>query len=262
MLVGFLVAMLHERATTQVVVDKDRGLEILVRAMGGHYLPLRSGVATGFNPLQLPDEPRHVEFLRTWLRLLIRMGSDEERGGLSSQEEADLDLALRGTLQLERPERRLSRLVEFLDPTDPSGAHARLATWCGSQGGESAWLFDNPADGLATSLSANRLIGIDVTDFLENPRARIPITFYLFHLIRELLDGRPFACWMDEFGRLLADPVFQKFAQEAPNGWRKMNAVMCGATQSASDVLASPHQSDDRGTNADQNFLSQCRRER
>ncbi|HEY1312730.1 MAG TPA: VirB4 family type IV secretion/conjugal transfer ATPase, partial [Steroidobacteraceae bacterium] len=65
--IGFLLAMLDAQGATQVVFDKDRGLEILVRAMGGDYLPLKSGVATGFNPLQLPVTPANVEFLKLWL---------------------------------------------------------------------------------------------------------------------------------------------------------------------------------------------------
>jgi len=47
-------------------------------------------------------------------------------------------------------------------------------------------------------------------------------------------------CWMDEFWRLLADPAFEAFAKDGPKTWRKLNGVMCLATQSASDVLASP----------------------
>jgi type IV secretion system protein VirB4 len=45
---------------------------------------------------------------------------------------------------------------------------------------------------------------------------------------------------MDEFWRLLADPAFESFAKDGPKTWRKLNAVMCLATQSASDVLDSP----------------------
>jgi type IV secretion system protein VirB4 len=47
-------------------------------------------------------------------------------------------------------------------------------------------------------------------------------------------------CWLDEFWRLLADPAFEGFAKDGPKTWRKLNAVMCLATQSASDVLDSP----------------------
>ena len=42
-LIGFLVAMLARQGATQVVLDKDRGLERLVRALGGEYLTLRNG---------------------------------------------------------------------------------------------------------------------------------------------------------------------------------------------------------------------------
>jgi len=35
--------MLHRQGVTQVIFDKDRGLEILVRALGGEYLPLKNG---------------------------------------------------------------------------------------------------------------------------------------------------------------------------------------------------------------------------
>src|SRR5713101_3910373 len=45
---------------------------------------------------------------------------------------------------------------------------------------------------------------------------------------------------MDEFWRLLADPAFEGFAKDGPKTWRKLNGVMCLATQSASDVLQSP----------------------
>jgi type IV secretion system protein VirB4 len=70
--IGFLVATLSRRGATQVIFDKDRGLEILVRALGGEYLPLRSGVPTGFNPLQLALSPNNTEFLKVWLRSLLR----------------------------------------------------------------------------------------------------------------------------------------------------------------------------------------------
>jgi type IV secretion system protein VirB4 len=151
-----------------------------------------------------------------------------------------LDQALRGTLALDPAARRLSRLVEFLDPTDPEGLYARLSRWCASCRGEYAWVFDNPIDTLAARVSACSLMGFDVTEFLDHALTRSPITLYLVHLVRQLLDGRRLVCWMDEFWRLLADPAFESFAKDGPKTWRKLNAVMCLATQSASDVLESP----------------------
>jgi type IV secretion system protein VirB4 len=243
-LIGFLIVMLARRSATQVIFDKDRGLEILVRAMGGEYLPLRSGMPTGINPLQLPNTPANVEFLKTWLRELsgapaAMHSASRAPGARSVREQADLDQALRGTLALDAPARRLSRLVEFLDPTDPEGLHARLARWCEACRGDYAWAFDNAEDTLVPRLAGRTVIGFDVTEFLDHALTRSPITLYLFHLVRQLLDGRRLVCWMDEFWRLLADPAFENFAKDGPKTWRKLNGVMCLATQSPSDVLGS-----------------------
>lgn len=232
--IGFLVAMLHRQGVTQVIFDKDRGLEILVRALGGEYLPIRSGVSTGFNPLQLPRTPSHLEFQKTWLRALVCPAGQPP---LTPKELADLDQALCGTLALDMRARRLSRLIEFLDTTETNGLFVRLSRWCE---GDYAWVFDNPEDRIVSRLPGRPVIGFDVTDFLSNDVVRAPVTLYLFHLVRQLLDGRRLVCWMDEFWRLLADPAFESFAKDGPKTWRKLNGVMCLATQSASDVLDSP----------------------
>lgn len=236
-LIGFLVAMLARQSTTQIVLDKDRGLERLVRALGGEYLTLRNGLATGFNPLQLPEGPAHLEFLRSWLHLLARASGAR---ALNVREQRDLDQALRGVLSLVPETRCLSRLLEFLDPTDPEGLHARLGRWCEAGDGAYAWVFDNPVDSVVRRLQGHPVIGFDVTEFLDNDIVRAPVTMYLFHLVRQMLDGRRLVCWMDEFWRLLADPAFESFAKDGPKTWRKLNGVMCLATQSAGDVLESP----------------------
>jgi len=233
--IGFLVAMLSRQGVTQVLFDKDRGLEIMVRALGGRYLPIRSGHPTGFNPLQLPETPANVEFLKAWIRSLARGASP-----LTPREEADIDHALRGTLALDHSARRLSRLIEFTDSTRPDGIHARLGRWCQGTGGEYAWAFDNPQDALHADLGGSVVIGFDVTEFLDHEVIRTPVTMYLFHCVRQLLDGRRFVCWADEFSRLLADSAFEQFAKNGLKVWRKLNGVLCAATQSPGDALASP----------------------
>ena len=234
-LIGFLISMLTKHHATQIVFDKDRGLEILVRALGGRYLPLRNGLATGFNPLQLEATPANTEFLKIWLRALMPRSIP-----FSARESADLDHALAGTLALEPSARRLSRLIEFLDPTDPEGVYARLAPWCASANGAYQWAFDNVQDAVTPLLKATSILGFDVTDCLDHPQLHTPITLYLFHLVRQLLDGRRLVCWLDEFWRMLDDPAFEQFAKDGPKTWRKLNAVMCLSTQSVSDVLARP----------------------
>ncbi len=236
---GFCVAMLARSGATQVIFDKDRGLEILVRALGGAYAPLRYGAPTGFNPPALPDSPAQREFLRGWLRALAaRPGA----GGasLTVREESELEQALAGTQALAPASRRLSRLVEFLDSTESEGLYGRLARWCECCGGEYAWVFDGAEARGEGWLGRGAVVGFDVTEFLEVPALRTPITLYLFHRIRQALDGRRLVVWMDEFAKLLADPAFEGFARDGLKTWRKLNAVAAFATQSPSDVLASP----------------------
>lgn len=134
---GFcLIAICNRLDATQVIFDKDEGLHILVRALGGQYLPLKNGAPTGCNPLQLDaGVPDNVEFMRHWLRRLVLRSADET---LSVRQEEDLDQALRGTLKLHPPFRRLSRLIAFLDITDPEGMYARLRKWCACEGGDYA----------------------------------------------------------------------------------------------------------------------------
>ena len=119
--------MLSRQGVTQVIFDKDRGLEILVRALGGEYCPLRNGEPTGFNPLKLPPTPLNTEFLKSWLRVLVQTRG---RRADACVRRRTWIRRCKGTLALDPQARRLSRLMEFLDSTDPKGCIARLAPWC------------------------------------------------------------------------------------------------------------------------------------
>ncbi|HMN43827.1 MAG TPA: VirB4 family type IV secretion/conjugal transfer ATPase [Povalibacter sp.] len=233
--IGFLVSLLATRGVSQVVFDKDQGLEILVRALGGEYFSLQNGAPTGLNPLQLEANATNVEFMKAWLGMLAR-GSRV----LKASEHTELEQALRGTLALPVASRRLSRLIEFTDATVVDGVHANLSRWCESCGGEYAWVFDNPVDTVVPRMGAGTLVGFDVTHFLNHETIRGPLNRYLFHLVERLLDGRPLVCWVDEFSTALADRDFQGFADNAPKTWRKLNGVLCAATQTAGSVLDSP----------------------
>ena len=233
--IGFLVCLLAQRGTTQILFDKDCGLEVLVRALDGLYLPLKRGATTGCNPLQIGDGENERAFLRRWLLMLM------ERPGrpLAVSEEAELDEALAGLLALDRTSRRLSRLLEFLDPTRVDGPHARLRPWCESAGGPLGWVFDAPQDAITTQLAQSRLVGFDMTEILQDPIVRAPLTAYLFQRIEALLDGRPLVAWIDEFSKLIGTEEFAELAADGTKTWRKRNAVMAFATQTPGDILSS-----------------------
>ena len=143
-------------------------------------------------------------------------------GELKHNQQQELAAAVNGVMSLDRPYRRLSRCLEFLDPVENDGCHARLQKWC--DGGELAWVLDNKIDQL--DVSNQKLMAFDVTEFLDCEEVRTPIVMYLFHRIERLIDGRRLQIIMDEFWKLLADEFFEDLAQNKQKVIRKQNGIM------------------------------------
>ncbi|WP_330178545.1 TraG/VirB4 family ATPase [Candidatus Vondammii sp. HM_W22] len=84
------------------------------------------------------------------------------------------------------------------------------------------------------------MFGFDVTEFLDHAEIRTPIMMYLFHRMEELIDGRRFMAFVDEFWKLLLDEYFEDFANNKLKTIRKQNGFLVLGTQSPRDVLNSP----------------------
>ena len=71
---NFMLAQLQKHDVQVVFFDKDRGAEIFIRAIGGSYLPLRNGQATGCAPFKaLPLTPENKVFLARLARKLVEV---------------------------------------------------------------------------------------------------------------------------------------------------------------------------------------------
>lgn len=226
---GFLMSQSRKFNPRQVIFDKDRGLEIYVRASGGRYFTLKNGEPTGFNPFHLENNADTLTFLAELLKTLCG-------NHLTTTEEMDLERAITAVLNLPFKMRSISRCLEFLDTSHHNGLYAHLLKW--SHGHRLGWVFDNPVDCL--DMHSSPILGFDVTDFLDNPEIRTPIMMYLFHRIDSLLNGNPIQIFIDEFWKLLSDNAFERFAQNKQKVIRKQNGIMIYGTQSAKDVLQSP----------------------
>ena len=230
---NFLVAQAQKFAPRTFFFDKDRGAEIFIRAIGGHYDVLRAGVQSGFNPLALPDTPANRAFLRSWLAVL---GAPLE-GPLSNEDAAMIADAVEANYDQPVETRRLRYLVELLSgairPTRGDLA-SRLAPW--HSAGEHAWLFDNARDRLNIDETT---IGFDMTELLDNPALRTPAMLYLFHRVDERLDGHPSMIVIDEGWKALDDEVFVRRLKDWMKTIRKRGGIVGFATQSAADALDS-----------------------
>lgn len=238
---GFTLAQSQKFGPTICAFDKDRGMEVVIRAMGGRYLPLKMGEASGFNPFQMEPTPANISFLKRFVKTLAAAA-----GPVSHQDEKHIDQGINTIMADSFPKalRRLSILVQNLphamhideDHAGPASVHSRLLKWC--EGGEYGWMFDNPTDAL--NLSTHKIYGFDVTEFLEQPDIRGPVMMYLIYRTEKMIDGRRFIYVFDEFWKPLEDEYFQDLVKNKQKTIRKQNGLCVFATQEADDIGNSP----------------------
>jgi type IV secretion system protein VirB4 len=226
---NFLLAQARKFQPRIIFFDKDRGAELFIRAVGGKYDRLRPGTPSDLNPLQLPDTAANRQFLLDWLTMLA--------GSIDTSEADTIRDALEANFAQPYDRRRLRYLVELFRGSDRPRAddlYARMRPWFGD--GERAWLFDNAED--LTDLE-QATIGFDMTSILDDPAARSPALFYLFHRVEERLDGSPSIVVVDEGWKALDDDVFVRRIKDWEKTIRKRNGIVGFATQSAQDALES-----------------------
>ena len=231
-LLNFMLSQLEKHDPYVVFFDKDRGADLYVRAAGGTYHPLQNGKPTGCAPLKALDlTPENKVFLANWVGKLVGSGSRE----LSVTELHDIAAAIDGLSDLPVERRTIGALRTFLDNTNPEGIAARLRRW--EKGGPLGWVFDNDLEDIGIG---GKMIGYDMTDFLDNEEIRTPLMAYLFHRVEQMIDGRRIIIVIDEFWKALQDEGFRDLAQNKLKTIRKQNGLMLFATQSPRDAINSP----------------------
>lgn len=237
-LLGFLLAQAQKFNPTVVAFDKDRGMEIAIRAMGGRYLPLKTGEPSGFNPFQMEPTPSNLIFLKQFVMGLVS-GAGHHK--VTHKDEVEIENAITGMMShIDRANRSLSTLMLSLpNPHEADADHptvaARLRKW--TVDGEYGWLFDNETDAL--DVGSHKLYGFDITEFLDNPETRGAVMMYLIYRTEAMIDGRKFFYVFDEFWKALEDPYFVDLIKNKQKTIRKQNGVMVFATQEPGDALQS-----------------------
>jgi type IV secretion system protein VirB4 len=214
-------------------VDKDRGAEIFIRAIGGQYEVLTPGEPTGFNPLSLPDTAPNREFLFQLFGFMLRPANG---GELTASEEQVIRNAIGAALGAGPDGRTLLAFSTLLRGRIRAGEGdllARLESWMRPD--QRGWLFNNERD----QFSLTSIFGFDMTRVLDDPTIRTAALMYIFHRTEELLTGDPVMIFLDEGWRLLDDPVFALFIKDKLKTIRKQNGIIGFGTQSAADIVRS-----------------------
>ena len=238
-LMTFLDAQVSRYHGRSVFFDRDRGAEIYVRASGGVYSILSPDhpEESCFNPLLLDDTAANRQFCLEWLAQLCKK---EDETTLEAELLEPLSIAIDYAFEKLLPEhRQLSNIIKVIPINFPRWP--QLRRWLKADGkreaGAYAYLFDNASD----SLHAKDKMGFDMTHFLDNepPQVRTALLMYLFHWIRAKLDGRLMAIWLDEAWQYFTDAYWEQALKKTLPTFRKLNAFLVMATQSASSVAQS-----------------------
>ncbi len=222
-----------------VIVDKGLGLSVMVRALGGAYLPITYGHPSGFAPLlAYEDTPEDVAHLVRLFRAAIL---SDGKGDITSDEDARLQRGVQRQMTMPAHMRSLAGVAVVLGQRDKDGAAARLGKWC--RGQRLGWVMDNDAD--RVDLSA-RIAGIDPSALFGDEIACAPILADFFYRVRKLINGDPIVLVVDEAWQLDKVEAFREDIQGHLKEIRKKEGVVGLATQNVSTVVSSANAEDYR----------------
>ena len=234
-LLGFVLTLLTKVLDLRILFfDKDRGAEILIRALGGRYRQLQRGQPTGFNPFQWEPTESTVKFVEQLVMQCARRSPDE---ALPIEVENEIIKAVRRVFaQPDKASRRISAILQHVGENSAVGE--RLAKWCrtATRKGSNAWVLDNAQD--TTDFCGSSIFAFDYTAFLEDEEVGPIILSYILEAANTLIDGKPFVYVMEEFAKMVAakSQTLVEFARDKQTTIRKLNGAGVFVAQSPSQV--------------------------
>ena len=230
---NFLLVQALQYDPRILILDLGGSYRWLTQFLGGGYMELSpEGDAGGgfrLRPFSLPAGERTFGFLTGWIARLLRIGG----WTLGGEDPSEISARVEDIYAFAPARRTLGVLVRSL----PSKMWPAMGRWHG----DGAWgrYFDNAADG--DDLNFEDWQVIDMAGAAEHEDLCEAALFYLLERLRLSLENpdetaRVKLMVVDEAWRYLQDPAVLSYLAEAAKTWRKKNAALVIATQSAVDV--------------------------
>ncbi|HEX3684982.1 MAG TPA: hypothetical protein VHU83_20780 [Bryobacteraceae bacterium] len=221
----------QKHAPRTFILDLGGSYRQITRKHGGSYVEMQFGYGKQsfrINPFVLPNTPDNLQFLFTFVRLLLAGGERNPR----SHDDRELFEAIEGMYVLDAEHRTLGNLATGLPRHLADSLHA----WVGT--GQYGSLFDNPEDTL--TFAKFQTFDFQGLDELY-PQVLQPLLFYIFQRISQIVYDATLAStykqlWADEVWRFLANDIARAYLVSAGKTWRKHNGGIGLVTQSAADL--------------------------
>ena len=230
----FLAAQALRHGGRLIALDKDRAMEMPIRAMGGTYAAVKVGEPTGLNPLLTESGPRGEAWLLSWFSALL-----ENTGKpLTPTQSQALKSAIRQNASAPDTLKNFSQFVSLIgDADDGNDLALRVREW--GPDGRYAWVFGT-SDDVLVNFGANDVTALDLTEVLAAGTERTAILAYLFRALEMVMEEkRPMVLLVDEAWQVLDDPYFAIEMKKWLVTARKMNVVVVMLTQFPSQIQQS-----------------------
>ncbi len=220
-----------------LILDLGGSYRWLTRFLGGRYLELapdETEPTLRLAPFALPPTTRTFQFLTGWVLRLLKLGGFEAGGADTSEIRARIE----DLYALGHERRTLDALTGSL----PVAMWPAMNRW--TEGGAWGAFFDNaPSD--RADIEFRDWQVIDLAGAAEHADLCEAALAYLLERMRlEIEDPAETArlklMVVDEAWRYMQDPAVLNYLAEAAKTWRKKNAALVLATQSAVDVTGTP----------------------
>jgi type IV secretion/conjugal transfer VirB4 family ATPase len=207
------------------IFDIGGSFQSLTTIFGGSYLNVgQESRDFAINPFSLPPTKDNLQFIFSFLRVLIE-GSDD-RYRIDFKEERKLWDAINRLYVLEPEQRTVSNFGSIVGELKE-----RLHRW--TRGGQHGFLFDNVDD----TLTFSRFQAFNFHGWDDAPEILEPLLFYVLHrATAEITDPNKLATFkvflLDEAWLFLKNQTVRDYVVQAQKTWRKHNGAMILATQS------------------------------
>lgn len=213
------------------ILDIGGSYRQITEKHGGSYFSMNFGEGQQsfrINPFVLPGTKENVQFLFSFVRLLLTNGGFVP----SAEDDTELFEAVESMYVLPERQRRLANLALGL----PKHIATNLKAWIGD--GQYGSIFDNVEDTLTFS-------HFQTFDFQSSnevyPQVMEPLLFYILQRVSQVvydpdLQLVPKQLWADEVWRFLENDTARQYLVAAGKTWRKHNGGIGLITQSAVDL--------------------------